>query len=182
VAISHDIGTPCAGSNLWFSTVPDEIAYAKSKCERCPVRRACAEMAASDNTDEGVYAGFNTAEPDEWHELETWLGNAVTRRRRRRGRPRKYACTTCGEKFTTGSTPEQPVRCQPCRSGLIDSGSTLAHLAYLRATGESWRSISLRAGLAPNTAAGIARRGKWIHKETSHAIRALTRLDMAAAS
>ena len=57
------VETPCqAEPDLWFSTDPDGIEYAKAICARCPVREACLAAAIELGEREGIWGGKTPAE------------------------------------------------------------------------------------------------------------------------
>jgi DNA-directed RNA polymerase subunit RPC12/RpoP len=182
MAVDRDVTAPCAGNpRLWFSKATAEIQLAKEVCGRCPVLDRCGEIASAQALMEGVYAGYNAADPNERAELKSRFGSARTRNSRAKTRRtvvrETYECTKCGDRFETTIVPADPVQCTPCRNRLVDPGPTQAHLERLRATGETWQSISDRAGLSVNTVWGIRNADKWIKQSSQAAIAALDPLD-----
>lgn len=71
---------PCrvaADPELWFAEAPNDVEFAKSLCQDCPVRTRCLEGALERREPWGVWGG------------ELFLQGVVIPRKRPRGRPRK---------------------------------------------------------------------------------------------
>lgn len=62
---------------LFFAESPDDVEYAKSLCQDCPIRRPCLAGALERREPWGVWGG------------ELFVQGAVVARKRPRGRPRK---------------------------------------------------------------------------------------------
>jgi hypothetical protein len=60
-AIPNDFPTPCRTEghpDMWFSTLPDEVAAAKAYCRTCPFIIECGTEAADRNERHGVWGGI----------------------------------------------------------------------------------------------------------------------------
>lgn len=70
---------PCRVNDpeLWFAERPDEVEFAKSLCQDCPLRQACLDGALERREPWGVWGG------------ELFERGVVIPRKRPRGRPRK---------------------------------------------------------------------------------------------
>ena len=74
-----DVLLPCReyDPELFFAEAPDDVEYAKSLCQDCPVRATCLRGALERREPWGVWGG------------ELFVQGAVVPRKRPRGRPRK---------------------------------------------------------------------------------------------
>ena len=69
---------PCRSDpELWFAERPEDVEFAKSLCQSCPVREACLAGALERREPWGVWGG------------ELFVSGVVVARKRPRGRPRK---------------------------------------------------------------------------------------------
>ncbi|GAA0627644.1 MULTISPECIES: WhiB family transcriptional regulator [Sporichthya] len=70
---------PCRAfdAELFFAESPDDVEYAKSLCQNCPIRSACLAGALERAEPWGVWGG------------ELFVQGVVVPRKRPRGRPRK---------------------------------------------------------------------------------------------
>ncbi len=70
---------PCRANDpeLFFAETPEDVEYAKSLCQDCPVRPSCLDGALSRREPWGVWGG------------ELLVQGVVVPRKRPRGRPRK---------------------------------------------------------------------------------------------
>ncbi|MDP9395313.1 MAG: WhiB family transcriptional regulator [Actinomycetota bacterium] len=75
----EDSELPCRSFDpeLFFAESPDDVEYAKSLCQTCPVRSECLAGALERREPWGVWGG------------ELFCQGAVIPRKRPRGRPRK---------------------------------------------------------------------------------------------
>ncbi|HEX3826261.1 MAG TPA: WhiB family transcriptional regulator [Sporichthyaceae bacterium] len=80
-SINQDVAAllPCRAfdAELFFAETPEDVEYAKSLCQNCPIRRACLAGALDRAEPWGVWGG------------ELFVGGLVAPRKRPRGRPRK---------------------------------------------------------------------------------------------
>lgn len=70
---------PCRANNpeLWFAELPNDVEFAKTLCQACPVQEMCLDGAKARREPWGVWGG------------ELFLQGVVIPRKRPRGRPRK---------------------------------------------------------------------------------------------
>ncbi|MEO3869397.1 WhiB family transcriptional regulator [Nonomuraea sp. B12E4] len=111
----------CRGENLLLFFGPDgerqperdaRERKAKAICDRCPVRRRCAETAFVQKLDNGVWGGFG--EQERVGKRRTWLKNTAVERRLTEGRvspPAEKLCRGCEETKPAADFPKD--RMQP---------------------------------------------------------------------
>lgn len=73
------VAVPCRGYDpeVFFAEAPEDVEYAKSLCQACPLRAACLDGAKDRREPWGVWGG------------ELFIQGVVVARKRPRGRPRK---------------------------------------------------------------------------------------------
>jgi WhiB family redox-sensing transcriptional regulator len=78
-AITLEDPLPCRRENpqLWFSDLPADLQLAKAYCRPCPIRRICLAGAVERREPHGVWGG------------EIFISGAMTKEKKRRGRPRR---------------------------------------------------------------------------------------------
>lgn len=79
VQVAVDLDLPCRSFDpeLFFAESPDDVEFAKSLCQSCPIKRECLDGALARREPWGVWGG------------ELFVAGVVVPRKRPRGRPRK---------------------------------------------------------------------------------------------
>ena len=79
VEVSAQVELPCRSYDpeLFFAEKPDDVEYAKSLCQSCPLIQECLEGALARREPWGVWGG------------QLFVAGVVVPRKRPRGRPRK---------------------------------------------------------------------------------------------
>ncbi|OMC00340.1 hypothetical protein A5733_04310 [Mycobacterium sp. NS-7484] len=166
---------------LWFSHDGIEIRAAKALCRtECPIRVECGIAAVTRNERFGIYAGFDTADAQDWRKLGEWLGIEPPKRRARHRERTSMTCESCGAEFVT-TRPDS--KCHACRQGLVPAEPVREHIRNLRQVGFSYKLISKRAGVSHTVVPNIANpKQKYVTRETANRILALTATASAVAS
>ncbi|MBK8468937.1 MAG: WhiB family transcriptional regulator [Candidatus Phosphoribacter sp.] len=78
-ATAAGIDIPCRTNDaeLWFAERPEDVEFAKSLCDTCPIRIGCLAGALERGEPWGVWGG------------QLLIQGAIVARKRPRGRPRK---------------------------------------------------------------------------------------------